>query len=112
MKSIYTAAILILFGLLGIVNAQQSTTDGKDMLNEKQRRIVTVSAYTAKGDLERLKVALDARMSINEIKEVLVHLYAYCGFPRSIRGIQTFMEVLDERKAKGITDQRRPQQQV
>ncbi len=39
---------------------------------------------------------------MNEIKEVLVHLYAYCGFPRSIRGLQTFMEVLDERKAKGI----------
>jgi alkylhydroperoxidase/carboxymuconolactone decarboxylase family protein YurZ len=33
-----------------------------------------------------------------------VHLYAYCGFPRSIRGLQTFMEVLNERQAKGITD--------
>lgn len=41
---------------------------------------------------------------MNEIKEVLVHLYAYCGFPRSIRGLQTFMKVLDERKAKGIHD--------
>jgi alkylhydroperoxidase/carboxymuconolactone decarboxylase family protein YurZ len=41
---------------------------------------------------------------VNEIKEVLVHLYAYCGFPRSIRGLQTFMEVLDERKAGGIDD--------
>lgn len=36
---------------------------------------------------------------------MLVHLYAYCGFPRSIRGLQTFMEVLDERKAKGINDE-------
>jgi alkylhydroperoxidase/carboxymuconolactone decarboxylase family protein YurZ len=35
---------------------------------------------------------------------VLVHLYAYCGFPRSIRGLQTFIEVLNERKAKGIND--------
>ena len=47
---------------------------------------------------------LDAGLTINEIKEVIVHLYAYCGFPRSIRGLQTFMEVLDERKAKGIND--------
>lgn len=31
-------------------------------------------------------------------------MYAYCGFPRSIRGLQTFMEVLNERKAKGIND--------
>lgn len=38
----------------------------------------------------------------------MVHLYAYCGFPRSIRGLQTFMEVLDERMAKGITDETGP----
>jgi alkylhydroperoxidase/carboxymuconolactone decarboxylase family protein YurZ len=44
-------------------------------------------------------------LTINEIKEVLIHLYAYCGFPRSIRGLQTFMEVLGERKAAGIKDQ-------
>jgi len=37
---------------------------------------------------------------------VMVHLYAYCGFPRSIRGLQTFMEVLDERNAIGIIDEK------
>jgi alkylhydroperoxidase/carboxymuconolactone decarboxylase family protein YurZ len=42
---------------------------------------------------------------VNEIKEILIHTYAYCGFPRSIRGLQTFMEVLNERKAKGINDE-------
>jgi hypothetical protein len=51
-----------------------------------------------------LTSGLDAGLTINEIKEVLIHLYAYCGFPRSLRGIQTFMEVLDERKANGIHD--------
>ena len=43
-------------------------------------------------------------MTINEINEVLVHSYAYCGFPRSLRAIQTFMQVVDERKAKGFDD--------
>ena len=43
-------------------------------------------------------------MTINEINEVLIHAYAYCGFPRSLRAIQTFMQVVDERKAKGIND--------
>src|SRR5688572_24999048 len=70
--------------------------------------IVTISAFTAKGDLEKLKGALgnglDAGLTVNEIKEVLVHLYAYCGFPRSLQGINTFITVLDARKAKGITD--------
>ena len=77
-------------------------------LSPKQQNIVVISALTAKGDLRKLQPALsaglDAGMTVNEIKEVLVHLYAYCGFPRSIRGLQTLMTVLEERKKKGITD--------
>jgi alkylhydroperoxidase/carboxymuconolactone decarboxylase family protein YurZ len=78
-------------------------------LNAKQQSIIPIAALTAKGELEQLKpalsVGLDAGLTINEIKEIMVHLYAYCGFPRSIRGLQTLMEVLDERKAKGIEDE-------
>lgn len=77
-------------------------------LSPKQQSIVVISALTAKGDLQKLQPALHtglgAGLTVNEIKEVLVHLYAYCGFPRSIRGLQTLMLVLDERKRKGITD--------
>ncbi len=35
---------------------------------------------------------------------MLVQLYAYCGFPRSLNGISTLIKVLEERKAKGIQD--------
>ncbi len=77
-------------------------------LTEGQQSIILISAYTAKGELQDLKPALnkglDAGLTVNEIREVIVHLYAYCGFPRSIRGLQTFMAVLDERKARGISD--------
>src|SRR5690606_22835092 len=48
-------------------------------------------------------------LTINEIKESMVHLYAYAGFPRSIRGLQTFMSILDEREAKGIKDEHGPE---
>jgi len=105
----------ILIGLLfafssfsGYPNAQ-SKVDSGNALNEKQQQIVAIAALTARGDLANLKPALnaglDAGLTINEIREILVHLYAYCGFPRSIRGLQIFMEVLDERKARGITDE-------
>lgn len=43
-----------------------------------------------------LNAALDSGLTINEIREVLVHSYAYCGFPRSLRGLQTFISVLDK----------------
>jgi len=87
------------------VEAQPSQSPG---LPPRQQAIVTIASLTAKGNLASLKPALhaglDTGLTVNEIKEVLVHLYAYCGFPRSIRGLQTAMAVLDERKKKGITD--------
>ncbi|WP_209023108.1 carboxymuconolactone decarboxylase family protein [Sphingobacterium sp. CZ-2] len=86
------------------MNAQSKT----DTLDARHQSIVAVSALTATGDLENLKIqlnnGLDAGLTINEIKEALVQLYAYCGFPRSLNGISTFMQVLEERKTKGITD--------
>jgi 4-carboxymuconolactone decarboxylase len=51
-----------------------------------------------------LNTGIESGLTVNEIKEILVHTYAYCGFPRSIRGLQTFIEVLDARAAKGIQD--------
>ncbi|MFL9484844.1 carboxymuconolactone decarboxylase family protein [Chitinophagaceae bacterium LWZ2-11] len=86
----------------------QSNMNTNGGLSSKEQNIISIAALTAIGDLPKLKIALgsglETGLSVNEIKEVLVHLYAYCGFPRSIRGLQTFMEVLDERKAKGIHD--------
>jgi alkylhydroperoxidase/carboxymuconolactone decarboxylase family protein YurZ len=84
----------------------QTTTENS--LNDKQKAIVRIASTTAQGDLLKLKkelnAGLDYGLTISQIKESLVHLYAYCGFPRSIRGLQTFMTVLEERKMKGITD--------
>jgi len=78
------------------------------VLNAKQQSIITIAAFTANGDMERLKPALheglDAGLTVNEIKEILVQLYAYAGFPRSLNGIGTFMGVMEERGKKGIKD--------
>ena len=75
---------------------------------EALETLVAISALTATGNIETLKTklnaGLDAGLTINEIKEALVQLYAYCGFPRSLNGINSFMQVLEERKKKGITD--------
>lgn len=77
-------------------------------LSPMQQSLVNISALTATGNLQQLKmqlnIGLDSGLTINEIKETLVQLYAYCGFPRSLNALNTFKVVLDERKAKGITD--------
>ncbi|WDF81134.1 carboxymuconolactone decarboxylase family protein [Mucilaginibacter sp. KACC 22773] len=78
-------------------------------LNVKEQYIVLVASYTASGNLAPLKNALyaglDAGLTINQIREELVQLYAYCGFPRSLNGITTLMSVLEERKSKGLKDE-------
>jgi len=108
-KHIFLKAILLSVLTLSItqMNAQQQTATSRPLSNQQQS-IVIIAALTATGDLENLKnqlsIALDAGLSINEIKEALVQLYAYAGFPRSLNAINTFIRVLDERKTKGISD--------
>lgn len=86
----------------------QTNAQGMETLSKKQQAIVPIAALTAKGDTEHLREALaeglDAGLTISEIKEILTHLYAYTGFPRSLNALTTFKSVLDERSAKGITD--------
>ncbi len=97
-----------LFCVTQDLNAQQSKSINQ-ALDSKQQSIVTISAFTAIGDLVQLRKALsdglDARLTINEIKEILVQLYAYTGFPRSLNALNTFIAVLKERKSRGIDDQ-------
>lgn len=80
----------------------------KDSLDIQQQSLIKISALTAVGKLEPLKIqlnkGLDNGLTINEIKEELVQLYAYCGFPRSLNAINTFKTVVEERKAKDIKD--------
>lgn len=78
-------------------------------LNARQQAIVPIAAFTANGDLIKLKPALveglDAGLTVNEIKEVLVQMYAYAGFPRSLNGLTAFSKVIEERQAKGLKDE-------
>jgi 4-carboxymuconolactone decarboxylase len=92
---------------INTMNAQNNI-NANPTLTAQEQSIVTIAALTAVTDLEHLKTelnsGLDAGLTVNEIKEVLVQMYAYCGFPRSLSGISTFMTVVAERKAKGIKD--------
>ena len=78
-------------------------------LSQKEQDIAYIASYTAKGDQikldKALNKALDDKLKIYEIKEILVQMYAYCGFPRSINALTTFMKVSDERSAKGGYDE-------
>jgi alkylhydroperoxidase/carboxymuconolactone decarboxylase family protein YurZ len=96
--------------LLGVAVMTEAGILKNDLsLSAKQQGIIPIAAFTASGHLQQLTSALnnglDSGLSVNEIKEILIQMYAYAGFPRSLNGINTFISVLDERQAKGIKDE-------
>ena len=102
---IMTTLLGVLFGC-GIAASQ--TPKAEQAMDSKRQHIAEVAALTSMGDLDKLKTVLtdglNDGMTVSELKEVMVHTYAYCGFPRALRGLQTLVAVLDERKAKGFED--------
>ena len=90
------------------IRPMEAKEDMRNALNQKEQNIVGIAMYAARGDMPELRTALsaglDAGLSVNEIKEILVQLYAYCGFPRSLNALGNFMTLVRERAAKGISD--------
>lgn len=80
-------------------------------LTERQSCIAKISIYTAitTTDVEGLKKvlteALDSGITINEVNEEIVHLYAYLGFAPACRATMVFMDLVNERRGKGIHDE-------
>ena len=105
------AAHILIGGVVlfsGIGSVSQAQTIKSEALSEKEKAIVPIAAFTASGDIGKLKPALnqglDKGLTINEVKEILIHTYAYAGFPRSLNGINAFMSVVEERKIQGRED--------
>ncbi|HZW14041.1 MAG TPA: carboxymuconolactone decarboxylase family protein [Noviherbaspirillum sp.] len=79
-----------------------------ETLSARQQAIVPIAAFAASGDISRLSAALnqglDAGLTVSDAKEVLVQVYAYAGFPRSLNALGELMKVLEARRQRGIQD--------
>ncbi len=77
-------------------------------LTSKDKNILLIAAYTAVGDVSSLnseiQLGLNHGLSINEIKEVIIQMYAYVGFPRSLNALNVLLVVIKDRKKEGIYD--------
>ena len=47
---------------------------------------------------------LDAGLTVSDAREVLVQLYAYAGFPRSLNALGELLKTVEERKKRGVQD--------
>jgi alkylhydroperoxidase/carboxymuconolactone decarboxylase family protein YurZ len=88
--------------------AMTSTQATVETLSSKQQAIPLIAAFMATSDMPNLSAALnqglDAGLTVSETREVLVQLYAYVGFPRSLNALNELMTVVQARKQRGIED--------
>lgn len=82
----------------------------REALDLKSKEIAVVASLTAMGTAQpQLKVhingALNTGSSINEIKEVILQMSVYSGFPSAINAMNALKEVLEERQSHGIKDE-------
>ena len=97
---------------LPLADAPQATSartpPRSETLTARQRAIVLTGAFMAASDMPRLNAALnqglDDGLTVSEAKEVLVQLYAYAGFPRSLNALGELLKVVDLRKQQGTHD--------
>lgn len=110
--SIIGGTVLSLMVGLGTFSNSESAK-ASDSIDAREQNIVRIAAFTASGEKERLDAALvdglESGLTVNEIKEVLVQMYAYAGFPRSLGGLGAFMAIMQDREAKGIKDETGPE---
>ena len=79
-------------------------------LTVKENAIVDIGAWTARGEQDKLgaafKAGFDAGLTLNEAKELVGQLYAYCGFPRALNAAGTLMKVWEKRVPPAWTEGR------
>lgn len=90
------------------VHAMMNAPPASDTLTAKQQAILLIASFMAASDIPKLNIALnqglDSGLSVSEAKEILVQLYAYTGFPRSLNALAELLKVADARKQRGIQD--------
>ncbi|MCG7327957.1 carboxymuconolactone decarboxylase family protein [Achromobacter sp. ACRQX] len=95
-------------GASNVTDKTRTATQAPDSLSARQAAIVPIAAFAATGDIARLNAALeqglDAGLTVSDAKEVLVQLYAYAGFPRSLNALSELMKVRQARQQRGIQD--------
>jgi alkylhydroperoxidase/carboxymuconolactone decarboxylase family protein YurZ len=93
---------------VAVPNPEHPPMTTEQALSAKQQTIPLIAAAMAMGDMPKLDRALnaglDAGLTVAEAKEILVQLYAYVGFPRSLNALGELMKVEQARKQRGIHD--------
>lgn len=90
------------------MSSDSGHTEATGSLSATQQAIIPIGAFAASGDIARLGPALeqglDAGLSVSDTREILLQVYAYAGFPRSLNALGELMKVVEARRQRGIED--------
>ena len=117
-RSMRTAVVVAVAAVIGTTHSlaaaadattrEQTITSSDQTLSRKQQAIAPIAAATAVGEMTHLNAALneglDAGLTVSDAREILVQLYAYAGFPRSLNALGELMKVLEARRQRGMQD--------
>lgn len=75
-------------------------------LDLRSREIATIAALTALGNarpqlLVHINAGLNVGLTREEVKEIIIQMSVYSGFPSAINGLIAAAEVFDERDRQG-----------
>lgn len=89
-------------------SSMRTDASTSNTLSARQQAIPPITVAAAVGDTPGLDAALnaglDSGLTVSDAREILVQLYAYAGFPRSLNALGALMKVLEARQARGIED--------
>lgn len=77
-----------------------------ECLNNKAKEVVALSSLIAQGSIAQQKIhfyaALNVGCSIVELKEIVLQMSVYAGFPKCINAMNTLMSIVEEQKNEGL----------
>ena len=82
----------------------------EDILKPELRQLATIASLTAMGTAKpQLKLHIEGALAIGvspeKIREVIITMSAYAGFPAALNGLFTLKEILNEQKIKINTNE-------
>ena len=86
-----------------------ATAAPQNPLNPLDAALADAGAAIARGEQDKLaaafSAAFDAGLTLDQAKEVVGQLYAYCGFPRALNAAATLMEVNSHRDTEARSEE-------
>lgn len=76
----------------------------REGLSTRDKSLITIAALTALGRDEQIQIHMRGFLksvgTMNELRNALIHLAIYCGFPAALNGFKALRSIPDPRRSR------------